>query len=333
MLLAMMAGVVCTAHAAPHDGIRVTDNLYGAKFVDVDNGWAVGAFGTIVRTRDGGNTWRPQVSHTVEHLYSVDFADAQHGWAVGRVGTVLHTNDGGDTWEAQKTRNDQHLFKVSAVDANHAWAIGDWGTILSTVDGGATWQWHLLERDVILNGAAWPDEQHGWIVGEAGLILHTSDAGATWQDQVSGVEKTLFGVCFSDTQHGWASGLDGLILRTVDGGQHWEVQRGNSEVGALEQVGYKDAFDNPSLYDIAVVGRYGYAVGDNGGVFVSDDSGATWHRQAVPAEAELRWIRALSVVPGTHGILVGANGLTVRVTGDQVTLPAEKDEHAAATPH
>jgi photosystem II stability/assembly factor-like uncharacterized protein len=97
-------------------------------------------------------------------------------------------------------------------------------------------------------------------------------------------------------------------------------------------VGFREAFDNPSLYAVAVTDKYAYAAGDNGSVFVSTDDGKTWQRAKVPAGANLRWIRALSLVNGTHGMLVGANGLTLRVVGAEITL-GEKEQHAAEMAH
>jgi photosystem II stability/assembly factor-like uncharacterized protein len=328
---AVVCAIVTTVQAAPRGGVRITDNLFGTHFVDADNGWAVGAFGTIFRTRDGGNTWRPQVSHTTEPLFSVDFADAEQGWIAGRSGLILHTSDGGDTWRAQRSGSERHLFAISALDPQRAWAVGDWGVILATHDGGSTWENRSLTRDVILNGESWPDAEHGWIVGEAGTILTTSDGGQTWADQVSGVEKTLFGVCFTDLHHGWAVGLDGILLHTTDGGQNWQVQQGSTAVGALEQVGFQEVLGHPSLYDVMVVGKYGYAVGDIGTILASADGGQTWQRKDMPVEWRLRWIRAVSLASGTHGALVGANGLAIRIVGDQIKLP-EEEGHAAEAP-
>ncbi|HEX7410125.1 MAG TPA: YCF48-related protein [Candidatus Binatia bacterium] len=330
LVLTVMA--VSRAGAAPHNGVRITDNLYGARFVDADNGWTVGAFGTIFRTRDGGKTWRPQVSHTTELLFSVDFADARHGWITGRSGLILHTSDGGDTWQTQHSGTDRHLFDLKAIDQQHVWAVGDWGTVMATRDGGTTWENHSLERDVILNAQSWADPDHGWIVGEAGAIVATGDGGKTWNEQPSGIEKSLFGVYFSDIHQGWAVGLDGIILRTVDGGQTWKAQQGSTEVGALEQVGFQEALGNPSLYDVKVSGKYGYVVGDIGAVLVSEDGGATWQRKDMPAEWRLRWIRSVSLVNGTHGALVGANGLTLRIVGNEVKMP-EVEEHALEATH
>ena len=323
---------VCEVAATPRAGVRITDNLYGTKFVNAEDGWAVGAFGTIVRTKDGGKSWRPQNSHTVEHLYSVDFADVLNGWVSGRSGLVLHTSDGGETWSAQSSGSDRHFFKVQAIDKQRAWLVGDWGAIFATHDGGQTWEDHSLTRDVILNSQAWPDAQHGWIVGEAGTIVATTDGGATWTDQTSGVEKTLFGVTFADAQHGWAVGLDGIILRTTDGGQTWQAQHGDTQVGALEQVGFAEALDNPSLYDVAVVGQQGFAVGDVGCVYTSEDGGSTWQKKEASGGWSLHWIRSISLVKGTHGDLVGADGLAMRIEGSQIQ-PPQKEGNAAETLH
>ena len=329
VVLLILHGAAAHGAGAVPGGARITDHLYGTRFVTADDGWAVGAFGTIFRTHDGGRSWDAQVSGTLEQLFSVDFADVRTGWAVGRAGVIVHTSDGGTTWRLQATPKEQHLFKVRVIDAQRAWAVGDWGTVLATRNGGQTWEDRSLPRDVILYSQAWPDAQHGWVIGEAGAIVATQDGGATWTEQTSGVEKTLFGVSFTDAQHGWAVGLDGIILRTRDGGQSWQLLHGDADVDALEQVGFKEAFDNPSLYDVVVTPTFGYAVGDNGAVFVSTDGGSSWTRAAVPAAANLRWLRAASVVSGTHGLLVGANGLTLQVTGSQITLP-ENQQNAPA---
>jgi len=69
--------------------------LFGVHFADARTGWAVGARGTIVATRDGGATWdrgsgwAPQQSGTDKALFGVHFADARTGWAVGDGGTML----------------------------------------------------------------------------------------------------------------------------------------------------------------------------------------------------------------------------------------------------
>ncbi len=73
--------------------------LRAIDFVDNLNGWAVGRFGTIIHTTDGGNSWTFQTNQATTTLFDVDFSDAQHGIACGQ-GIILYTTDGGNTWNA-----------------------------------------------------------------------------------------------------------------------------------------------------------------------------------------------------------------------------------------
>jgi photosystem II stability/assembly factor-like uncharacterized protein len=251
---------------------------------------------------------------------------------VGRSGTILHTGDGGETWTPQASGTDKHLFAVDFSDAQHGVAVGDWGVILVTADGGRTWTNHALEDDIILNDVSMVDAAHGWIAGEIGTILHTADGGRTWTPQPAGIDKTLFGISFADARRGWAVGIDALILRTEDGGRTWQVQNGSTEIRELEQVGFSSAYDNPSLYAVQVVGDLGVAVGEIGAVFTSSDGGRTWARRPGDAKGGPKWFRSLSLVPGTHGVIVGAGGERLRVVEGRVES-ANGGTRAAETLH
>lgn len=299
--------------------IQLKDNLYGAKFIDAKQGWVVGAFGTIARTTDGGATWQTQPSKTTQQLYDIDFVDAQHGWTVGRQGLILRTNDGGATWNQQTSGTDQHLFGVDFVDDQYGVAVGDFGVILVTRDGGQHWEDHKLSEDVVLYDVSMTDKTRGWVAGEFGSVLTTADGGGTWTKQETGIGKTLFGIFFSDPQNGWVVGIDALILHTADGGQTWKVQNGSTEIRELEQVGFGQAYENPSLYGISVIGTTGVAVGEVGAIYLSGDGGQTWARQGSgKKESGPKWFRAVSMAPGKNGAIVGAAGVRVPVVDGRI---------------
>lgn len=320
-----------SAVATPGSG-RLKDNLYGVEFVDAKQGWVVGAFGTIFHTVDGGASWQPQVSHTTDMLFDVDFVDDQTGWISGRSGLVLHTSDGGAIWTKQETGTDKHLFSIDFVDHEFGVAAGDWGAILSTADGGKTWRSHSLQEDIILNDVAMVDRSRGFIVGEVGTILQTEDGAVTWKRLESGVEKTLFGVYFGDAQTGWAVGVDAIIVHTEDGGLTWQLRNGSTEVRELEQVGFAQALDNPSLYAVAVTGGTGFAAGEIGAVLISHDGGRSWQRQPSGEDRQGIWYRAISVVPGTHGAIVGAKGERLLISEGKVE-PRVEDGRATEAIH
>jgi photosystem II stability/assembly factor-like uncharacterized protein len=245
---------------------------------------------------------------------------------------ILHTSDGGETWTKQESGIDKHLFAVDFVDRESGVAIGDWGAILSTSDGGRSWKSHALENDVILNDVAMIDRSRGFVVGEIGTILQTQDGGTSWQAVESGIEKTLFGVSFNDARNGWAVGIDAIILQTEDGGSTWERRNGSTEVRELEQVGFAQALDNPSLYGIAVLGNRGFAVGEIGSVLTSEDGGRSWQRRPSGKDQQGTWYRAISVVPGTHGAIVGAKGERLFIN-EGILEPRAEESRAAQAIH
>jgi photosystem II stability/assembly factor-like uncharacterized protein len=320
------------------------DNLFAVTASSPDVAWAVGNFGSIHVTKDGGKTWQTRASNTKEPLFSVAFADDKSGWIVGKSGVILRTTDGGETWQPQKTpiKQPKHLFKVAAIDAQRAWAVGDWGAVIETTDGGATWEDRSLgglavERveepgrtmqtitdDVILYDVDFLDAQHGFIVGEFGTLLATTDGGAHWRQITLPTEKTLFAVHFRSPEEGWVVGIDGIILHTTDAGHTWTTQNGHIETGAIEDVSFVEAMANPGLYAVSVQGKHGVVVGDSGAFFVSEDGGQTWTRRALPDEHRLTWMRDAVVTPAGRAFLVGAAGFTAAAEGDTVTLPADQ---------
>jgi len=320
--------------------IVVKDNLYAVKTVSASEAWAVGNFGSVYHTTDGGKTWEARDSGTKVPLFGVDFAGDQ-GWIVGKSCVILHTADGGRTWQTQKSAipPEKPLFSVKAIDARTAWVVGDWGAMAVTHDGGATWEDRslgtvpikveqspdrtttTLSDDIILYDISFPDPQHGYIAGEFGTVLATTDGGNTWQKQDVGTDKTLFGVSFPTPEKGWAVGIDGLILRTRDGGKTWQVQRGATHEESIEELGFLETLKNPGLYDVEVAGQYGAVVGDTGKLLTTADGGETWTEQQLPEKQKLVWMRGVSLVPGTHGFVVGANGFAGAIDHDRVTVP------------
>lgn len=338
--------------AVPSPGVRaaVKDNLYGVKTLSATEAWAVGNFGSIYYTKNAGGTWEARDSGTKVPLFGVDFTpDGSQGWVVGKASLILHTADGGQKWKPQKSAipPEKHLFNLQVIDAKTVWVVGDWGAIAVTHDGGQTWEdrslgtitVHVSEtpgrvtktitEDVILYDVSFVDPQHGFIAGEFGTLLATADGGETWEKRDVGTEKTLFGVSFSTPERGVAVGIDGLVLRSSDGGRTWQVQHGASEAGAIEELGFLDTIKNPGMYDVAVSGRYGVIVGDTGNLLTTADGGDTWTKHDLPEKQRLVWLRGVSMVPGTHGFVVGAGGFAAAIDGDRLVLPADAGKTAA----
>ena len=127
-------------------------DLFNVFFLDAQNGWAVGEYGTIIHTGDGGKTWAKQIEPKDALYNNVFFADPQTGWVVGEFGTILHTADGGTDLDAagvqghNSCRNRKELdrpkpalYGIFFLDRNQGWITGMDGVIIKTTDGGQTW--------------------------------------------------------------------------------------------------------------------------------------------------------------------------------------------------
>lgn len=65
------------------------------RFGDALHGWAVGRYGLLLATRDGGKTWERQDAGTKQHLFRLEVLDSRTAWAMGHHGAVLATGSGG----------------------------------------------------------------------------------------------------------------------------------------------------------------------------------------------------------------------------------------------
>jgi len=275
------------------------DDLYDIDFADTEFGWAVGCWGKIVHTQNGGKSWSPQDSKTDSYLYSVNFTDRLNGWIVGNYGTILHTQDGGATWEPQQSGKEKHLFAVEFLNKSEGWAAGYWGTIVYTQDGGANWLDKSIKEDIAFNSLSLVG-RHCWVVGEFGNIYHTDNNGETWEKQLSGVgeDVVLFDVDFASLTEGWAVGLGGTVLHTQDGGKTW--------IKISDSNGFTETF-----FDVVATDKGVFVVGGSGIIIeIIENSGeSSPFKKIVPDTA------AYSSLSGVCGC-----GESVWVVGDHGTI-------------
>jgi len=157
--------------------------LFGICFVDDKTGWIAGDYGTILHTKDGGETWEKQNSGTADLLMDIYFIDGITGWAVGEVGSILHTSDGGKTWQVQESKTTYLINGIACNDGLSCFAI-TYGTVLHTVNGGATWEALVDDRKMWLYGIKVTGKDNIWVGADYGEILHSSDEGKHWTTQI-----------------------------------------------------------------------------------------------------------------------------------------------------
>ena len=206
--------------------VPVSSTLTAVSFVDEKNGWAVGHWGVILNTTDGGEHWAVQrVDTQVDRpLFSVYFFDAQEGIAVGLWSLMLTTHDGGKTWATSTLpvppdggKTDRNLFKAFASPKGSLFISAERGLVLRSDDRGKTWQYIVTGY----KGSFWSGLalKGGTLLvaGLRGTIYRSADDGHTWQAVNSGVQSSITDMVQVGDKV-VAVGLDGVQVSSADEG-------------------------------------------------------------------------------------------------------------------
>jgi photosystem II stability/assembly factor-like uncharacterized protein len=157
-------------------------SLLDVWFQDESTGYAVGAFGLILRTVDGGAHWTPFL-HAVDnpkglHLYTVR-GIAGNVYIAGEQGLLLKLDRNSGRFRAIELPYKGTLFGI--VGNDHAVVVhGLRGTVLRSTDAGASW--HAVTTGLQAGLTASTRDEQGRIViaSQAGHVLVSSDDGATF---------------------------------------------------------------------------------------------------------------------------------------------------------
>jgi len=283
---------------------------YSARFFDRLHGIAVGEYGNIVRTVDGGTTWQTiQPQGSGQRLWDVEYASADTVFLAGDNGTISRSTNAGATWASIQSGAAGVTHGLDATDAQHAWAAQDAGEIAYTINGGRQWIRATVQGfDVFgqIMAVAFADNSTGWaggndtfFGGSRGVLSRSSNGGKTWQEQLEISDFTFNGLETIDTLTAFAvGGFDftggGLVLRTTDGGIFWQ------DVTPVS-AGFRDVF----FIDTST----GWIVGSS--IYKTSDGGSTWTKQYGDSSSELD---AISFSDPLNGWATGFNNLVLHTT-------------------
>ncbi|MEJ7846603.1 MAG: YCF48-related protein [Pyrinomonadaceae bacterium] len=198
-----------------------TPEFLSIRFADKKRGLIVGSVlnrkgdvvleSLVMRTEDGGETWRRVSVPSKAELFHLDYNGNSHAWIVGDDGVILASTDSGLNWRAQSSGTKMALYNVDFRDDNEGYAVGKKGTILRTGNGGASWQKLVTPHNETFMRVDFADDKNGWIAGYGGSILTSTDKGRTWAKQKSGTTDNLYGL-YMMKKYGWAVGASGLLV-------------------------------------------------------------------------------------------------------------------------
>jgi photosystem II stability/assembly factor-like uncharacterized protein len=206
----------------------------GVSFVDAQNGWAVGHWGAVFVTTDGGENWTLQRDDRKADLplLSVWFKDAQNGFAAGIWSTFLRTQDGGKTWTPvtipappNTKRADLNLFKIFPDNKGGMYVVAERGLVLHSKDDGEHWDF----LDANNKGSLWAGVtlHDGTVVvgGLLGKAFASHDGGKTWQASVTNTDSSITDITEDADGKVIAVALDGVTLVSADSGANFTMKQ------------------------------------------------------------------------------------------------------------
>lgn len=197
------------------------ERLLGVSLNRDGFGVAVGTFGTMIVTNDGGESWADvgfDITEVVEggyqaHLNDVSVTDGGVALAVGEFGLVLRSTGGADDWQVVR-EGDSSLFSIQMRADGTGYAVGQEGTVARSTDGGETWTDLSTGIDANLLGVHADDSGHIVVPGMRHMI-YSNDDGETWQQVTAGDvnENWYMGAAVAGDGSVLAVGHTGRIIR------------------------------------------------------------------------------------------------------------------------
>ena len=159
-----------------------TSPLMDVWFQDEERGWAVGAFGTLPETEDGGRTWRDdsQRLHNPDefHLNAVTGDGTGRVFIAGEGGTMYRSRDSGLTWEALPTFYQGSWFGlVYTPDPEVLLVFGLRGNLYRSTDFGDSWDVITNDSQATIAGGSADARGRIALVGAVGTLLQSQDGG------------------------------------------------------------------------------------------------------------------------------------------------------------
>jgi photosystem II stability/assembly factor-like uncharacterized protein len=310
-------------------------------FPTSDIGYLLLFDGTVLRTRDEGQTWvrRTAIPGTAAtnpesavHPTDVQFPGPDMGVVATEAGVLYRTTDGGISWSPVAAAT-QHLDSISFPDPLTGYAVGG-ASVLKTDDGGITWN----QRGIVL-----PPKSLAWIrcadalkcvsaTARGDELLRTDDGGSTWT-AISPSTRALFASTYSASGSVVAVGEAGATVASSDGGHNFSSV-GGELAGAFTRLRASSPLVAYALGQAGTLARTidggkgwsplappaagelldvsfpttdrGYALDRQGAVMRTDDGGASWHLLDIGTYLRPRAVLALDT---GHVLLVGPRGL------------------------
>ncbi|MEH6562061.1 MAG: YCF48-related protein [Marinobacter sp.] len=161
--------------------------LLSVWFKDDQYGFVVGAYGMILRTEDGGETWEDWASKIENaqnfHLNSIASITGGALAIVGEAGQIHVSVDEGATWERRESPYPGSLFGVIGTgQVNEILAFGLRGNMLFSTDLGKSWRMVPNSAGATLNDGVVAGDGRITLVGNGGTVLMSGNGADSFRE-------------------------------------------------------------------------------------------------------------------------------------------------------
>ena len=226
---------------------------------------AVGQFGHVVYSDDGGKTWiQAKTVPTQVTLTTVYFVTDKIGFAGGHDGTVIRTDDGGNTWTQvyHNIESQAPIMSIYFTDEDHGLAVGAFSFVVETKDGGKTWTQRTLVAgstdDSHLNAIYATKDGTIIVAAEFGKTFRSTDKGETFTEVDTGYEGSFWGGMALKDGTALVYGMRGNVYRSSDDGVTWS----KIDSGTDKSIGGGWELDNGTVVLVGLQGYVGYSTDD-----------------------------------------------------------------------
>ena len=253
--------------------------------------------GTLLKSEDGGITWKTLDQFPGGEIININFDEASS--SIILVGTkrrgIWRGNTAGDNWRQYPggVGETSEIFDlIGPVRENDFIALvlfADRGRIIKFKEGGRTELFFTpLERFAFLKGYI---TKKGFIrvIGSDGGFYESANDGATWRS-ISRFREGLLLLAFNPKADNevWVSDPKGLLYGSNDGGRSWQnLNEGLRKFDGTGELGF--IFFDPGS---------GYLYhGSRHGLLRSNDNGTTWARVDLTVPPDALPLTAMTVDP------------------------------------
>jgi len=173
--------------------------LLDVWFENNDHGIAVGSYGQIFRTKDGGETWENRAGsmQNPDRFHLNGIAEVHGGtlFIAAESGLVFRSTNKGESWEVVETPYHGSYFGVVGTGrTNEVLAFGLRGNIFRSENLGRDWEQIQTDANRTINSGHTAGGGEVALVANDGVVLTSSDGGKSFRTHTRASRHSYVGV-------------------------------------------------------------------------------------------------------------------------------------------